>query len=250
MKKVGRRWSAVGVALFFVLVGISYAQPAIQVGRFTMDEELTSEVTLKTGVAVPLGHTRSSTVIQAETGKTIPWGAKTGGVVDMSYQWYAIPQLSFGVNFGGQWYGYEYKSLEIGNAVRTRHSGWGVYSFSALIGTRFQLGIYGLYFTANVQFGYALMQSPHVVAIYANEETGDVEKTLMSSQLSGNLYLSGGMGVQYRFKQRWIGSLNFNYCYMPTTALGSNQQVAQQEVSVMKFNISSFVISAGISYAF
>lgn len=244
--------SALFLSLFCLWPFLSpvFAQNAFQLARFTLDEDLRSDVTLTGGVALPLGKTQSQILVDPASGESVPWGAKVGGVASLTYQWFAIPQLSFGFDFTGQWYGYEYQVLTVEDATRIRHSGWGVYSLSAVIGTRIELGVYGLYYTANVKVGYGLMQSPRVQAIYADPDRGDMVKTILSSSLSGNFYVSAGMGIQYRFRQRWIASLGLNYAYMPTTALGSNQLSDPDVTDIKKFNLSSFIIGAGISYAF
>lgn len=223
------------------------AQGAFRMSQFSADEDLKHEVVLSAGPAIPLGNTRS--YVPSGTG-SIPRGAGMGGSVRIGYDYFLLRQLCIGVSATGHWYAYDYKAFDYASADRVIHSGWSMYAVSALVGTRLPLGLYGLYFRADVQIGYALMRSPSIRAIYSSPTLGDTERHLLSATTKGNFYLAGGVGVQYRFYRRWLCQLNLDYTYMPSTAWGADISVQQENGRILQQKLSSFVVSAGVAYTF
>lgn len=251
---------AFAVALSLVMAGGAgsclYAQQAKQVSRFTDDSELRQEVSLRGGVSLPLRGIKS---VPGENGG-LSKGAKTGGMLGLSYHFYPIPQLFIGVHVDGHLLGYDFGNLASGGADSYVHSGWNALGLAAVVGGRMPLGIYGLYFTANIGAGYGLMFSPFMNAV--NKVPAPTEKnpkrtrrdvtTLLASSTVGNFYLTGGVGIEYRFKQHWIAKFMVDYSYMPSNAgWGSNQfTTASQTGDDLLLKLSVFAIGVGINYAF
>ena len=226
------------------------AQNAFRMSQFSADEDLKHEVVLSAGPAIPLGNTRS--YVPAGTGSSdpIPHGAGMGGSVRLGYDYFLLRQLCIGVSTTGHWYAYDYKAFDYSSADRVIHSGWSMYAVSALVGTRLPLRLYGLYFRADVQVGYALMRSPSIRAIYSSPTIGDTEHRLLTATTKGNFYLAGGVGVQYRFYGRWLCQLNLDYTYMPSAGWGGDKAVQRENGKILQLKLSSFVVSAGIAYSF
>ena len=246
---MGKGYTVVAIMLFFC-GGLS-AQGAYRMEEFTSEEDFKHEVSLSAGPAIPLGNTRSFMPASSGFVDGIPQGALFGGGVNATYRYYPLHQLYLGATLFGQWYGYDYRKLDLASADRVEHSGWSVYGAAIEIGTRLPLGIYGLYFTAHVQAGFALMCSPSLTTIYANKDVGDIRRTLLESSLTGNLYLDGGFGVQYRFRRHWLCHIGLDYTFMPVGGWGLDSPVRYTDNSKdLTLKLSSFVISAGVSYAF
>lgn len=242
---------AYGLLAMMLLAGTPVkAQRAFRMSEFAADEDLRHEVVLSAGPAIPLGNTRSYTPAGSGYPQSVPHGAGMGGGVNVGYRHFLLKQLCLGVSATGHWYAYDYKAFDYSSADKVIHSGWEMYAVSALIGTRLPLGIYGLYFRADVQAGYALMRSPSIRAIYSNPTLGNIERRLLTASTKGNLYLSGGVGVQYRFHGRWLCQLDFDYAYMPSSGWGTDQAVRQENGEALQLKLSSFVVSAGIAYSF
>ncbi len=234
-----------------LLTGVSVkAQSAFRMSRFSADEDLKHEVVLSAGPAVPLGNTRSYIPAGTDNIRPIPRGAGMGGSVRVGYDYFLLRQLCIGVSATGHWYAYDYKAFDYASADKVIHSGWGMYAVSALVGTRLPLGLYGLYFRADVEVGYALMRSPSIRAIYSSPTLGDTERRLLSATTKGNFYLAGGVGVQYRFHRRWLCQLHWDYTYMPSTDWGADMAAQQENGRVLQQKLSSFVVSAGVAYTF
>lgn len=255
-----RFYISFAVAFFLASAGVAgsrlCAQQAKQVSRFTDDSELRGEVSLRGGVALPLKGIRS--VPGGEGG--LSKGAKTGGMVGLSYHFYPIPQFFIGAHVDAHLLCYDFGSLGAGGAQHYSHSGWNALGLAAVVGGRMPLGIYGLYFTANVGVGYGLMISPFMNAVnkvpaptqkHPNRMRREVS-TILASSAVGNFYLTGGMGVEYRFKQRWIAKFMVDYSYMPSNAgWGSDQfTTASQTGDRLLLKLSVFAIGVGINYAF
>ncbi len=256
-----RFYIAFAAVLFLASAGAAgsslYAQQARQVARFTDDSELRQEVSLRGGVSLPLKGIKS--VPAGEEGG-LSKGAKTGGMVGLSYHFYPIPQLFIGAHVDGHLLCYDFGSLASGGAQHYSHSGWNALGVAAVVGGRLPLGLYGLYFTANIGVGYGLMFSPFMNAV--NKVPAPTEKRpdrmvrqvtpLLSSTTVGNFYLTGGMGIEYRFKQRWIAKFMVDYSYMPSNAgWGSDQfTTASQKGDDLLLKLSVFAIGVGINYAF
>ncbi|MCM1042072.1 MAG: outer membrane beta-barrel protein [Bacteroides sp.] len=238
------------LALFGVCGGLS-AQGAFRMAEFASEEDFKHEVSLSAGPAIPLGNTRNFLPGSTEFADLVPQGACFGGGVNASYRYYPLHQLYIGVTLFGQWYGYDYKQFDLASADRIEHSGWDVYGGAFELGTRLPLGVYGLYFTARFQVGYALMLSPMVQAIYSTQTVGDIVRPILDRSLTSNLYLGGGVGVQYRFRRHWIAHIGLDYNYMPSGNLGSDAPVRPVgNTKDLRLKLSSFVINVGVSYAF
>lgn len=245
---VGTLWAVLAMLSF--CGGLS-AQGAYRMSEFSSEEDFTHEVSLSAGPAIPLGNTRTFLPADAGFADAIPQGARLGGGVNAAYRYYPLHQLYLGVTLFGQWYGYDYKQINLSSADRIEHSGWDVYGGAVEIGTRLPLGIYGLYFTARVQAGFALMCSPELNAIYSTQTVGDIVRPILQRSFTGNLYLGGGIGVQYRFRRHLLGHIGLDYTFMPTGGWGSDEPVRYTgNTPDIQLKLSSFVISAGVSYAF
>lgn len=249
MGKSGFVWLAVlAVSLSF---GNLSGQGACRMSEFTTEEDFKGEVSLSAGPAFPLGNTRNFLPTPSAYGDVIPQGAGIGGGVKASYRFYPLHQLYIGATVFGQWYAYDYRQIDLSSADRIEHSGWDVYGGAFEIGTRLPLGVYGLYFMAHVQVGYAMMCSPKLSAIYANRTVGDIERPILSRSLTHNLYLGGGVGLQYRFRRRWLCHIGLDYAYMPSGNLGSDEPTRPAESTQdLRLKLSSFVLDIGVSYAF
>lgn len=238
------------------------AQPARRLGQFTSDEELTQELLLESGLAVPMGNTSRNAAVWSDYSGSVAQGAGLGGRVGLAYRFYPLAQMFIGADLDAFWLSYPYRTLELPAADSYLHVGWGAYALSATIGGRIPLGIYGLYFTTHAGVGYGLMCSPAVTAVekYAVPagKDGTRQKTrrsyskVVSSTLNGNVFLSGGFGVEYRFRQRWIAKAYMDYSYMPSKPLGSDQWMPEENAgtSLQMIRLSAFVVGVGISYAF
>lgn len=252
MKFIGKLGAVclAGLAMMLVLGKLS-AQGAYRMSEFTSEEKFKHEVSLSAGPAFPLGNTRSTLSTAAGVFDNIPQGAGTGGGVEAAYRFYPITQFYFGVTLFGQWYGYDYKQIDLSSADRIEHSGWDTYGGALEIGMRLPLGLYGLYFMAHIRGGYALMCTPRVSAIYSTHTVGDIERRILTRSYDGNFYLGGGMGVQYRFRRHWLCHIGLDYHYMPSGQLGADAPVRPQgSTTDLKMKLSSFVLSVGASYAF
>ena len=254
-----RFYISLAVALLLASAGGAgsrlYAQ-AKQVLRFTDDSELRQEVSLRGGVSLPLSGIKS---VPGEEGG-LSKGAKTGGMVGLSYHFYPIPQFFIGAHVDAHLLCYDFGNLASGGAQHYSHSGWNALGLAAVVGGRMPLGLYGLYFTANIGAGYGLMFSPFMKAIdkvpaptekHPNRTVRQVTPLLASSTV-GNFYLTGGLGIEYRFKQRWIAKFMVDYSYMPSSAgWGSNQfTTASQTGDDLILKLSVFAVGVGINYAF
>lgn len=184
-----------------MLGGALSAQGAYRLSEFVSEEEFKHEVDLSAGPAIPSGNMRTSLPAGSGFGENVPQGANFGGGAKVAYRFYPLRQLYLGVTLYGQWYGYEYKYFDLSSADRVEHSGWDAYGGTLEIGTRLPTGVYGLYFTARIQAGYALLCSPRVSAIYSTPTAGDIERPILVRSYKHGLYLGGGVGVQYRFPQ-------------------------------------------------
>lgn len=235
----------------WMLGGALSAQGAYRLSEFVSEEEFKHEVDLSAGPAIPSGNMRTSLPAGSGFGENVPQGANFGGGAKVAYRFYPLRQLYLGVTLYGQWYGYEYKYFDLSSADRVEHSGWDAYGGTLEIGTRLPTGVYGLYFTARIQAGYALLCSPRVSAIYSTPAAGDIERPILVRSYRHGLYLGGGVGVQYRFRRHWICHLGLDYAYMPTGKFGADAPsrglVSTDDLS---FKLSAFVVCAGVSYAF
>ena len=253
---------AAGVSFFSAVAAVLPAQPAFRLPRFTQDEELTQEVSLWASAAIPLGNTARWSSVWNDYEGRVAQGAGLGGTVGFGYHYFPIPQFFIGVDADAFWLSYPYKTLELPAADSYLHVGWGVYALSASIGARIPLGLYGLYFTTRVGIGYGLACSPSVTAVEkVTVQAGEEGKTkvrrryigAVSSSVNGNVFLKGGFGVEYRFRQHWIAKAGVDYSYMPGTALGSDQYVPEKDPEARRpemIPLSALTVGIGISYAF
>lgn len=240
-----------GVLVMGLFCGKMRAQGAYRTAAFTEYEDYKQEVNLSVGPAIPLGNTRSVTSPGNGFSTVVPRGARLGGSLNVSYRFYPLRQLYIGARIFGHWYGYDYKQMDLGTADRIEHSGWDSYGAAFELGTRLPLGVYGLYFTANFQLGYALMCSPEVNAIYSSREVGDIVRPILARSYAHNFYLGGGVGVQYRFYKRWVCQIGLEYNYMPSGKLGVDNPVRDLASDTdLSLKLSSFVVGVGVSYAF
>lgn len=227
------------------------AQGAYRMAEFSSEEDFKHEVSLSAGPAIPLGNTRNFLPAGSGFDDVVPQGACLGGGLNAAYRFYPLHQLYIGVTLFGQWYGYDYKQIDLSSADRIEHSGWEVYGGAAEIGTRLPLGVYGLYFTARVQVGYALMCSPKLSAIYSAHTVGDVERPILERALTSNLYLGGGIGAQYRFHRHWLCHIGLDYTFIPSRQWGEDRPIHYTSSTTdLKLRLSSFVVSAGVAYSF
>ena len=251
--KLNRRLVGKGctvLAIMVSLLGGLSAQGAYRMEAFTSEENFKHEVSLWAGPAIPLGNARSFVPDGAGT-SVIPQGATFGGGVNVGYRFYPLLQLYIGATVFGQMYGYDYKKIDLGGASRIEHSGWSSYGAAIEIGTRLPLGIYGLYFTARIQAGYALMNSPAVAAIYSSQDVGDIREDILLRNTTGNLYLGGGIGVQYRVRRHLLCHIGLDYTFMPVGGWGLDEPVRYTDnTRDLSLRMSAFVINVGISYAF
>lgn len=215
------------------------------------EESFKKEFCFSAGAAIPLGNTRTFLPEGIALGHAVPQGANMGGSVKAGFRYYPLQQLYFGPVIFGHWYAYEYSRFDLSSANRVEHSGWGAYGAALEAGTYIPFGIYGLYFTANFQLGYAMMCSPKVSAIYSTRDIGDIEFPILRRSVQHNLYLGGGVGIQYRFRRHWLYHIGLEYAYMPTGSMGLDSPPNPlNNNSDLSLKLSSFVINAGLSYSF
>lgn len=247
------------VLFVFLLSSMAFSQKAYRLARKTDIVKLNIETFANFGASIPMNSFKASS-----NEESLPQGASLGGLANIGAKVYFIPYFGMSFSFLGEWHSYDNEAavVYLNQTIQGKasYTGWEFYSLGVDFHGRVPLFEHRMYLTARVGINGGLRITPGVkdiviTEIIVNEGTEDekTEKdktthTIIGRKIDPNIFISGGIGFQYRIIDNVL--LNINLDYNKSVIDAKNGFVDLEGQSNLIKSYSAMTFSIGVSYAF